>query len=47
MKVVAILFEVFTEGIIVIPAKALEEFGASFRNIHAPLRLVIAQPLAG
>ena len=47
MKVVAVFLQVFAEGVIVIPAKALEKFSASLGNIDAPLRLAIPQSLAG
>ena len=46
MKVVAVLLEVFAEGIVVFAAKDLEKFGAGLGDVHTPLRLIIPQTLA-
>ena len=45
MQVVAIFAEVFEEIGVVVSAESFEEFGADFRDIDVPLRLVIAQAL--
>ena len=46
VKVVAIFREVLTKLVVIISAKELEELGAGFGDVDAPLRFFVAQAFA-
>ena len=46
VEVVVVLVQEFAELGVVLVAEELEEFGAGGRDVHAPLRLFVAQALA-
>ena len=46
VEFVAVLAQVFEKVTTLLPSEALEKFGSGFGNVHAPLRLVVAQTFA-
>lgn len=47
VEVVAILIQILEKLSVIFPSEEPEEFGAGFGDVHAPLRLVVAQTLTG